>query len=147
MNKKLSSAFGRGFTLIELLVVISIIGILATLIVSNLNDARARARDSKRKTELNQLKTSLRLYYNDNQRFPANSAVIGSPGGLFDSADGNTVYMQQLPEAFTYSSSGSDNYSLKVALENASDPDIGKTQAACPGGAPFTATEYVICAN
>ena len=147
MNKKISVIFNQAFTLIELLVVISIIGILATLIISNFNDTRARSRDSRRKTELNQLKTGLRLYYNDNQKFPTDSAAIGNPGGLFDNATGDTIYMQTLPAEFTYTSTDSDNYSLKVTLENASDPDITKTQSACPAAAPFTATDYVVCAN
>ena len=59
-----------GFTLIELLVVISIIGILAALLIANMVGIRERARDSAIKTNLGQLQTALRLYYNDLQRFP-----------------------------------------------------------------------------
>ncbi len=137
----------KGFTLIELLVAISIIGILSSLIVSNLNDTRARARDSRRKTDLNQLKTSLRLYYNDNQHYPADSGTIGAPGETFESADGNTIYMQQLPEEFTYTVSlDGENYNLKATLENASDPDIAKTQTNCLGGTDDS-LDYYVCAN
>ena len=49
----------RGFTLIELLVVISILGVLAGLIVNNLNDSRARARDARKKQNLNQMNSSI----------------------------------------------------------------------------------------
>ena len=132
----------KAFTLIELLVVISIIGILATLIINNLSDARARARDSRRKSDLNQLKTGLRLYYNDNQSFPLAADLPAS--GEF--AVGDTIYMQQLPEEFTYTSTGGDTYSLKTTLENASDPDLIKTQTACLP-APDGTLDYYICEN
>jgi prepilin-type N-terminal cleavage/methylation domain-containing protein len=45
----------KGFTLIETLVVISIIGILATIIITSLLGARDKARDTKRKAELSQI--------------------------------------------------------------------------------------------
>lgn len=64
MNKK-------GFTLIELLVVVSIIGVLATMVLGSLGDARSKARDAKRLSELNNLKTALELYYLDNDSYPA----------------------------------------------------------------------------
>lgn len=38
----------RGFTLIELLVVISIIGLLASVVLSSLNSAWVNARDTQR---------------------------------------------------------------------------------------------------
>jgi prepilin-type N-terminal cleavage/methylation domain-containing protein len=145
----------RGFTLIELLVVISIIGLLATLVINNLNDARARARDLRRKSGLNQLKTGLRLYYNDYQTYPAdaNGRYIPLCGGANCQtgdtwAVGETIYMPSVPEYqydFDETSNG-ENFTLKVILENEADPDIVPSQAACPGPS-YAESEYVICAN
>jgi len=130
-----------GFTLIELLVVITIIGVLAALITANLSDARARARDAKVKQNLVQLKTALRLYYNDNQAYPADDTIINDPGF--------SVYMKQLPDQFTYQSDDTDGFTLWVALENPSDPDIATSQTACPapGEITYSVTDFVVCAD
>lgn len=55
----------KGFTLIELLVVIAIIGLLSTLAVVALNNARQKARDARRLSDIKQIQTALELYYND----------------------------------------------------------------------------------
>ena len=54
-----------GFTLIELLVVISIIGILAAFIVASFTSAQQKARDSRRKADLDATKKALVLASND----------------------------------------------------------------------------------
>ena len=56
-------AFGpsKGFTLIELLVVIAIIGILSSVVLTSLNSARAKGRDSRRASDLKQIANSVAL--------------------------------------------------------------------------------------
>ncbi len=54
-NLKLKSAF----TLIELLIVIAIIGILMTIVLVSTGGARKSARDTTRKSDLNQYRASL----------------------------------------------------------------------------------------
>jgi prepilin-type N-terminal cleavage/methylation domain-containing protein len=162
----------RGFTLVELLVVISIIGVLATLVLTNLNEARVRARDVAKKQRLSQLKTALQLYSNDFVGYPAtgNGLVFNAcgvngkssctPGGAFSAGSGPTIYMNQLVQSGSYFEfkyypcSSGDAYRVKVTLENASDPELAASQTRCPANTctlptglnpSFNTTEYVLC--
>ena len=52
-----------GFTLIELLVVIAIIGVLASIVLASLNNARRKSRDARRITDIKQIGLALQLYF------------------------------------------------------------------------------------
>jgi prepilin-type N-terminal cleavage/methylation domain-containing protein len=84
----------KGFTLIELLVVIAIIGLLSTMSVLALNQARARARDAKRISDVKQIQTALELYYNEEGQYPV--ATLVDPGDAITSTAGN-VYLASVP--------------------------------------------------
>lgn len=169
---KIPNSHPKGFTLIELLVVISIIGVLASLVATNLNEARARARDVNLKQNLAQLKTALRLYYNDYNKYPAQCGVntiagCGATGTTccpvsgcpeFSAGTGcSTTYMGKLPPGLGnntvayYYSSTSDVYCIKGNLENTSDPDIAGSWARCNStcspliGRALEKQEYAIC--
>ncbi|PKM91069.1 hypothetical protein CVU82_03365 [Candidatus Falkowbacteria bacterium HGW-Falkowbacteria-1] len=94
MFKKITTR--KAFTLIELLVVIAIIGILATLAVVALQQARSRARDSKRVADMKQIHTALELFFNENSRYPTtdewNENIIGS-------STTGVVFMYEIPSA------------------------------------------------
>ncbi|MBC7527025.1 MAG: prepilin-type N-terminal cleavage/methylation domain-containing protein [Chthonomonadaceae bacterium] len=60
-----------GFTLIELLTVIAIIAILAALIFPVFGRAREQARQTNCMTNLRELYTALKLYHEDNSKYPA----------------------------------------------------------------------------
>jgi len=134
--------FKKGFTLIELLVVVALIGVLATLVLANLNAARQRGRDAQRKSDLRNIQTALRLWYNDYGKYPPN--VSGNIGGCGDTTepppldfrnlciwgdpfetDKGQVYMSTLPgdpiRYYKYTQIDADTYTLEACLENKSD--------------------------
>ena len=101
-------AFRRAFTLIELLVIIAIIGILATLAVVALQQARSRARDSKRVADMKQIQTALELFYNENNRYPSEEEFIF--GEALISSSTGSILMQKIPTAPTPADKDCDEY-------------------------------------
>lgn len=146
VRSKSSSVARSGFTLVELLVVISIIGILAGLLLVNLSGVRERGRDTVRKSDLNQLKTALRLYYNDYQTYPASNGSdqimgCGSEGITActwggDFGPDGTKYMQlpldPLGGDYDYEqTNGGEGFILSAQLENLSDSQAESSQIGC----------------
>jgi len=62
----------KGFTLIEILVVVSIIGILASIVLIGVNDARQKARDARRVSDLYQISQAIEMYNNATGKYPEN---------------------------------------------------------------------------
>lgn len=132
----------KGFTLIELLVVVAIIGVLTAVLLVNLVGIRERGADTKKKSDLNQLKNALRLYYNDHQTYPiagAGQTIMGCGGAACSQTGGSTlnsasgtVYMKEVPEYTRYVTfGGGERFYVGVALTNASDPDAAASQTKC----------------
>jgi prepilin-type N-terminal cleavage/methylation domain-containing protein len=141
----------NGFTLIELLVVISIIGILTAVLLVNMIGIRERGADAKAKSDLNQLQTALRLYYNDNQHYPLVNGdcrtVLGGGSDKFrQSTPPYETYMNNLPDSCFYSEeAGGEGFMLRTILKNTGDPDIDVTGERCIGGMGWDDDTYYIC--
>ncbi len=76
----------KGFTLIELLVVIAIIGILATLLLVQFGNVRAKGRDTQRIGYITQLQKAIELYIENTGSAPGPTQIafvgdcLGSSG-------------------------------------------------------------------
>jgi len=144
--------FKRGFTLIELLVVIAIIGVLATLTIVSFGNAQEKTRDSRRKSDLDNLKKVLHLARQDTPAgyyFPGcvnntSSCEISSDSSSIDVDIITNGYINSIPldpssdAAYFYdvipstptscSDTGVGNpsectgFTLTACIENASDP-------------------------
>lgn len=138
----------QGFTLIELVIVMAIISMLTALATFNFNQARVRARDVQRKSELRQLQNALELFKNDQspQRYPTDAE------GLNVLVTSN--FMAKLPvdprekatdgswADYAYVRLTGLTFTLTACLENTSDPD--KSVGSCgPGnaGVPYQLTQ------
>ena len=123
---------GKSFTLIELLVVIAIIGLLAALIIPNLTQTRAKARDARRLADLDQLQKAMELYYNDHNHYPIwesgcleeedNPLITGTPSSpaFFTAQYLARIPKDPLPNKYCYyykSDSTGGNFKIAVYLE------------------------------
>jgi type II secretion system protein G len=116
----------RGFTLIELLVVIAIIGLLSSVVLASLNNARIKARDARRLSDLKSIETALELYYGDNNAYP----TTASGGTTVTSALASVLkptYMSDVPKdpsradtsstGYLYCSTDAQSYAVLAWLE------------------------------
>lgn len=130
----------KGFTLIELVVVMAIVATLTAMAAFNFNQARVRARDVQRKSELRQLQSALELFKNDQypQRYPnageglASLVTAGYMGEL--PMDPREKALAGSWQDYEYDQVDSLHYTLTACLENLSDPDGGGNCTSLPVG-------------
>lgn len=146
----------RAFTLIELLVVIAIIGILSSIVLTNLNGSRQKARDVKRVADVKQLQLALALYFDaNNGKYPVVLATLAPtyipaiptpPGGVSGAAADYVYVPVAVGGAYC------NSYHLGTALEvsgngvltSDSDAAAGTVAAAgdCSGGGSAPASDF-----
>lgn len=87
----------RGFTLIELLIVTTILGLLTAVAVASYASINKRSRDSKRKSDVEQVRSALEMYRSDNGFYPpVNVGGFGDASGL--SSYLVSSYMSAIPD-------------------------------------------------
>lgn len=123
-----------GFTLIELLTVVAVIVIIAGIIFAgSIQSSFQKARDSKRKQDLNKMLRVVEDYYNDKEDYPpANDPTDGNIAG----APWGSPFASYVPELPKDPLSPNRDYYYQVnqgtkkffviyaKLENKSDPEI-----------------------
>lgn len=109
----------KGFTLIELLVTIGVLAALSAIISSMIGQSSRRyARDARRKSDLEQIRSALELYRNSNSSYPAALPTL-VPGGYISSVPADP---SSPARTYYYSASGVV-YDLCAAMEKSGYSD------------------------
>jgi general secretion pathway protein G len=91
MKKKNS----KGFTLIELMMIVAILGMMSSLIVASINDARKKGRDAKRISDMGQIQKALEIYLDKTGDYPG--VIPVDDGGGWDIGCGaGDVFIDEL---------------------------------------------------
>lgn len=123
-----------GFTLIELLVVVTIIGILSSVGFAIYTSTQITARDAKRKQDLKAIATSLEVYHQYHNLYPAASVNSDSSVNWPNLINSNYIIVMPVDplntgtHTYRYVSAG-PMYEICALLENTQEPVAGNVIA------------------
>ena len=80
----------KGFTIVELLIVIVVIGILALLVITTYSGIQAKARNSKRQTDVQSVQTQLEAFFSQNGYYPS---LTDMNTGTSATSDANSTWV------------------------------------------------------
>lgn len=145
MPDQITSSRKNAFTLIELLVVISIIAVLSSIGLIVYQGVQSKARDSIRKSDLNNLATALEIYAQQHN----GSYITTAPGGITtcpQPTDTTSTFYTDIASNmsdgvppkdpkdntfYCYLSTNGFTYTLCANLENATDADYVANPTGC----------------
>lgn len=112
---KIRRTHSGGFTLMELMVVIMIIGLLAAVIMTALQQSRTKGRDTQRVQAVKELQKAVELYYSEYGYYPplalpandARSSSAGTP--CSDNTEGNANWCKLIADIAPYYRGGLDD--------------------------------------
>jgi len=113
----------KGFTLIELLVAVAIVALLATVAAISYRSVNERARDARRRTDLDQIRAALEMYRTNVGTYPATgistmrTALQG--GGYLNSPPVDPMVPSGWNDYSYVSPAGNQTYTLCARLEQA----------------------------
>ncbi len=130
----------QGFTIVELLIVIVVIGILALLVITTYSGIQAKARNSKRASDVKSLQTQIEAFFSQNGYYPnltdmnsnawltANMKSLDQ-NALVDPSNPNqskTLVTAPVAKSYAYAVTDSSGNSCEGAVGSGADQNCAK---------------------
>lgn len=115
-----------------MLVVVAIIGILAAIVLSALNSARAKARDARRDSDIKTIQNALETYYVEHGEYPVTSWQSSNKSSQWSNLEsllGQKLPVDPINETGARGEVMSEPYKLFYAYFSHSNPDYCSGQA------------------
>ncbi len=141
----------RGITFIEILVTIAIIGILAGLVSISFANTQKKAKDEKKISDLQKIRTALEVYRSDNsdRLYPPVSASFppACDGSFYT---GTMIYLEPYPcdgsTSYIYATDvGRTKYSLRACLSDTQNTYKDATNNSDPNNPDILTTPSQMC--